>query len=89
MNMPISDFCTVQIVDLPPGVKGLVSTGTDGWPTILINARLNRESQRIVLGHELDHILHGDADSDEDIRTVECRADGAASPKTRTTPPLR
>lgn len=61
-------------IDLPLRVEGMVAYDADGYPTIYVNSRLTRERQRIAAKHEIDHIEHDDAYSDEDIRAVEHRA---------------
>lgn len=63
----------IEYIDLPVRVKGLVALDDDGFPTILINARLSHDVQLATINHELEHIEHDDMYSDDDIRAVERR----------------
>lgn len=85
--MKIPDDCTVRMVDLPVECGGMVSLSPDGHFNIYLNARLDRATQREKFLHELRHILNDDFFSDDDIRTVESRADAHATPRHRL-PPL-
>ena len=77
--MIIPDDCTVRLVDLPVECGGMVSLSPDGHFNIYLNARLDCATQRVKFLHELRHILNDDFFNDDDIRTVESRADAAES----------
>lgn len=46
----------------------------DDWYTIIINEALSQEARIRAYHHELDHIEHGDFDSDESTGMIEIRA---------------
>ncbi len=50
----------VQLMDLPPSIKGFARNNPDGSYTIILNSRLNLETQRKSMEHELEHIKRGD-----------------------------
>ena len=80
--MRIPDDCTVRLVDLPVECGGMVSLSPDGHFNIYLNTRLDRATQREKFLHELRHIFF----NDDDIHTVESRADAQATPRHRLTP---
>lgn len=61
----------VRLVDLPCTVKGFVRHNPDGSDTIVLNSRLNRETQMKAMMHEIDHIEHGDSGSELSIGEIE------------------
>ena len=75
------DDYTVRLVDLPVDCGGMVSLSPDGHFNIYLNARLDRATQREKFLHELRHILNDDFFNDDDIHTVESRADAYATPR--------
>ena len=74
------DDCTVRVVDLPVDCGGMVSMSSDGHYSIFLNARLSHAAQQKKFNHEIAHIENDDFNNDDDIRTVEARADGLPSP---------
>lgn len=74
MTMP--DDITVRVIDLPVGVGGYMSEAPDGHVDVYINARHGRDQQMRSYRHELRHIENDDLHNDDDIVTVETRADG-------------
>lgn len=68
--MSSEEYC-VRVMDLPCGVRALVSFDAEGFPNIYVNARMSREEQRKAIDHEMRHIRRNDAYSDEGIRAVE------------------
>ena len=75
-ELRLPDHCAVRLLDLDPGVGGLIAVDEDGFVNIYINARLSRDGQLRALRHELRHYERGDLYSDADIREVERLADG-------------
>lgn len=73
--LPLPDDCAVRLIDLEPGVDGLIAVDEDGFVNIYINARLSRDGQLRALRHELRHFHRDDLYSDRDIREVERLAD--------------
>ena len=61
-------------VSLPLRVRGFVTVGEDGYPSVYINCRLSYEMQKRTLDHELSHLAHGDFYNDDSIWTAEGRA---------------
>jgi len=55
---------TVRLLDLPPSIKGFARDNSDGSYTIILNSRLNLETQRKCMKHELEHIKRNDFYSD-------------------------
>ena len=77
--MRIPDDCTVRMVDLPVDCGGMVSLSPDGHFNIYLNARMDRATQREKFLHELRHIINDDFFNDDDIHTVESRANAHAT----------
>lgn len=77
------DDYTVRMVDLPVDCGGMVSLSPDGHFNIYLNARLDCATQREKYLHELRHILNDDFFNDDDIHTVESRADAHATQRHR------
>ena len=71
---------TVRIVDMPVASPGLVLFDDDDHANVYLNARYNRETNENTADHELIHLLNDDIHNDDDIRTVEARADGLPAP---------
>lgn len=65
------DDYTVRLVDIPTNVPAMVCYDDDDWPNVYINSRLNRETQRKALRHELKHIERGDVYTNAPIGRVE------------------
>ena len=66
----ITDVRTV-LQDLPVAVKGFVVTDENGDPTIVMNARHNRETNLETYQHELAHILGNDLYRPESADEIE------------------
>lgn len=73
--LPLPDDCAVRLIDLDPGVGGLIAVDEEGFVNIYLNARLSQDAQRRALQHELRHYYRGDLFSDADIREVERAVD--------------
>lgn len=71
----IPDDCTIRTINLPTAVGGTICESPDGHINIYLNARLTREGQEEALDHELEHYYNDDLHNDEDIETIERRAD--------------
>lgn len=65
----------VAVLQLPHGVKGLVSPTPDGDYRVVLNSRLTAEERREVYNHELRHILENHFSRDgEPVRALEAAA---------------
>lgn len=62
---------TTELVNLPTSVKGFAKVNKDMTYTIIINARLSIEQQRIAYQHELEHIRKGDFHSADTADNIE------------------
>ena len=69
----------VVMQDLPCSIRGFILYDSEGFPTIVLNARLSRAMNQRTLKHEMCHLRNNDAYSNEPIRKVERRADAFAS----------
>lgn len=72
---------TIRVMDLPEGSRGFVLFDADDHANIYINARLSPAEQRKAADHELRHVANNDIYNDEDIRSIEARADGSPDPQ--------
>lgn len=70
---------TIRVVDMPECSTGFVLYDDDDHANIFLNARYTRESNLDTADHELTHILNDDFHNDDDIRTVEARANAKCS----------
>lgn len=67
---------TIRVVDdMPVASPGFAIYDETGHYNVYLNARYNHESNVQTADHELRHILNDDFFNDDDIRTVESRAD--------------
>ena len=65
----------VALLQLPHGVKGLVSPTPDGDYRVVLNSRLSAEERREVYNHELRHILENHFSRDgEPVHALEAAA---------------
>ena len=62
----------VVIKDMPPTIRGFTVQETD-FVTIVINSRLNRETQLEAYKHEIKHIRNDDFKR-KDIQLIEMEA---------------
>lgn len=62
----------VYLVDLPAGVRELVTPCLDGW-TIYIDEKLSDEEKRAAYSHALFHIANGDFEK-TDVQRIEAAA---------------
>ena len=76
----IPDNAIVRLIDLPPGIGGAIMEDEDGFVSIYINSRHGYDAQLDDLDHELTHVLNDDLHNDDDIRTIEARANQKPSP---------
>lgn len=65
------DKILVWLVQLPPSCRGLTVQDENGDYNIYLNPRLNYETQKETLLHELEHIKKQDFDSLEHVNLVE------------------
>lgn len=67
----------VRLVPLPIAVRGATLPNDDGSFDVYINAALDRENQKSVLAHELQHIGRDHFYDDViGLRELEAEADG-------------
>lgn len=71
---------TIRVVDMPDGSKGLVLVDSEEHANVYVNAHLSHDEQKKAADHEMTHIINDDIHSDDDIDTIEARADGKAEP---------
>ena len=50
----------VVLIPLPYSVKGFIKADENGYETIVLNSRLNHETNMETFIHELKHIKNGD-----------------------------
>lgn len=50
----------VVLIPLPYSVKGFIKADEDGYETIILNSKLNLETNRETFIHEIKHSTHGD-----------------------------
>ena len=75
---------TIRVVDdMPVASPGFVIYDETGHCNVYLNGRYNHESNMQTADHELRHILNDDFFNDDDIHTVESRADAHATPHHR------
>lgn len=68
--------CRVVLQDLPTTVRSFCVESPDGYHTIVLNARLNREQNMKSYEHELEHIRRDDFHAPESVDQIELRAHG-------------
>lgn len=69
-NLNDGDY-RIRMMDLPHGVKAVVSMDEDGFANIYVNARLSHDEQIAAARHEIMHVVRGDAYSLDTIEEVE------------------
>lgn len=67
---------TIRVMDMPLTSPGFVMYDDDDHANIYLNAHYNHESNEETADHEMTHIINDDIHNDDDIRTIESRADG-------------
>ena len=71
---------TIRVVDdMPVASPGFVIYDETGHCNVYLNGRYNHESNMQTADHELRHIMNDDFFNDDDIHTVESRADAHAT----------
>lgn len=65
---------TCKLTDMPPKVRSFVRENDVDDYTVVINARLSRETQLRVLRHEVQHLEHDDISSKEAVDRIETYA---------------
>lgn len=65
----------VEYLDLPHSVRGMTVRSFDGedYYTIILNARLDKETTERAYKHELWHITHQDFDKEDKVGAIERR----------------
>ncbi len=61
----------VILLDLPCSVRAFTKKHAEGY-TIVLNARLNRETNQKSLEHELKHIRLNHLDTEINVQEIEC-----------------
>lgn len=56
----MDNYYHVEIIDLPCTIKSFVRHNEDGSTTIILNSKLNRETQVKCMMHEIEHIENDD-----------------------------
>lgn len=64
----------IRVMDLPICSKGFVVYDDNDFANVYINARYSHSTQTKAIKHEIDHIIHDDIHNQDDIRTIEARA---------------
>lgn len=64
----------IILYNMPTGIKAFTRSNPDGTYTIVLNARLSNEQQRLSFYHELMHIQNGDYDRKTDVGMLEIYA---------------
>lgn len=77
----------IRVMDMPECLNGMVKYDENDFANIYINVHLSPEGRRKAADHELTHVINDDIHNTDDIRTIEARADGHATPLHRL-PPL-
>ena len=66
-------------MDSPDGSNGFVVYDDDDFANVYVNARLNKAGQHKAADHEMEHIINDDIHNDDDIKTIEARANNRAT----------
>jgi len=66
----MTDNVKVKLLDLPCSIRAFTKK-KDDVHTIILNARLSRETNMESLKHELEHIKYGHLDQEIDVQLVE------------------
>ena len=61
----------VRLIDMPKGIRGMVSPNPDGTYNIYLDKKADRQKQLKSCKHEIDHILNNDFQSEENIAKIE------------------
>ena len=69
-NLNDSDY-RIRMMDLPHGVKAVVSMDEEGFANIYVNARLSHDEQIAAARHEIMHVVREDAYNRDAIEEVE------------------
>ena len=59
------------LVNLPYDCRGCVTETGEGEPCIILNARMNHETNVMSYEHELRHIKSGDLHREKDVNAIE------------------
>ena len=70
---------TIRVMDMPVQTPGMVIYDDEDHANVYLNAHYNHESNAETADHELTHVIHDDIHNNDDIRTIEARADGDAA----------
>lgn len=65
------DYVNVVLTDMPCTIVSFVRENEDCGYTVMINSRIDKESQRAAFYHEMSHIENGDCDSNEGADLIE------------------
>ncbi len=71
----MTDNIRVIFVDLPCSIRGFTKKRLENY-TIVLNSRLNKETNDNSLKHEIDHIRNGDLEREADVDRLEYTAHG-------------
>ena len=59
------------LIPMPYGIKGFIKADEDGYETIVLNSKLNLETNRETFLHELKHSTHGDLSNECCVDEIE------------------
>lgn len=68
------DNINVLLKNMPTTIRAYTVANTDGSYTVIINAKLSTEQQRLSYYHECSHIINGDYDKKLDVGLLEIYA---------------
>lgn len=71
----MTETVKLALINLPCSIKGFTLKMNDVY-TIVLNARLSRETNQQSLEHELKHITEGHLDREINVQEVECELHG-------------
>lgn len=67
------DYPRVVLHNMPTDVRGFLVADVEGGHTVVLNARLSWEMNRLTYLHELCHIRCGDFYADSDANDIEVK----------------
>lgn len=68
------DNINVLLENMPTTIRAYTVSNADDSYTVVINARLSSEQQRLSYYHECSHIVNGDYDKKTDVGILEIYA---------------
>ena len=59
------------LIPMPYGIKGFIKDDEDGYETIVLNSKLNLETNRETFLHEIRHSTNGDLSNECCVDEIE------------------